>query len=555
MYSQEFKLAHDTYYLARERNNRTRDLKQPRPITTEENIAFEQALQKEFANDLLKAVYYFWPDIVLRDWQKKEFFPNLNHPSYMGMVFSSGNNVGKTAAIAIGIILSLILFPFCNIYSIVHDKDRGFAIKAEILHWVNRMSDQALFHSLFVSNTLEIFKKDPDVTVVYKSASEYKTQWFWKPIVVTNASQIQGKRANNAMFVLDEASFFDSSVLEALFVNVNYRDPNKLSQLQTIVICGNTVGASGEFVNLITNPKVKKYFYVKNLTERGGEVKISDAMPARDYFLNVHGENTKVYQERVLSLFVPTYAVFPADKVNEKYNEVCNNISLEKSGHNNFEFLLKYHTNFGTYPQNIYGQIYIGVDPSGYGKDKCAFFIRNDKSILGIFYGALKDPFMISKIVYHLNNIYPQAIWCVEMNGVGSAFPTVIQTAGIKRNNIKYFYSTSNLKDIGSSSAAYTYRNEVENLYTGLMLAARKWIEDAAVIHCELLFEEMRRLEFHDNLGILKINKKAYRDRYKTSPDILDAMAHSFIVNKAILPDRQTLEKIRIKGLGCITQI
>jgi hypothetical protein len=553
MTSREFQIAENLYKAAKIREETRGEY-----VCFEEITEYENAIQKEFNKDPKGFIDHFFPTVKLRPWQEKYFIKNLNNPNLFGMVFSSGNNIGKTAIICISIIWALMCFPFSIVTSVVSDIKRGDSIKAEILKWVAKMEDPDLFGSIFVSNASEIYKKDPNTHKAYRSASEFKHAWCWKAEVAKSGSTIQGKRSDNSMFIVDEAGYMDSSVLTALIVNRIGRDEdseiNDKCRLQTIIICGNLINASGAYITFLTNPAVKKYMFVKNITEESGDLRKEDAMPAKRFLEDVYGVNSKEYQERVLSIKVPEYPIFGFDFLQKKELEVKDDKSIEELGICTFEYLLSdVQYNF---PKNIFGTIYIGVDPAGFNGDQFAILARNDEKILWISYGNLKDPFMITKIISNLNIMFPGAIWCVEINGVGGNLPAVINTCGIKKTNIKPFYGTGSIEQCGGRSPARKFVEESVDLYTALVLAARDWMINGRLINCERLFNELRQIGFCADDGKNKVNKALFKKEYGKSPDLLDAFAHSFIVGKGIsVPDKEKNEKIRMRNLGCLTMI
>jgi hypothetical protein len=559
MVSKEFQKAENIYKTARRREEQFQEW-----VTYDEMKQYEDAIVLEFSpiNQFGNFIKHFFPTVKLRPWQEKHFVKNFNNPNLFGMVFSSGNNIGKTAIICISIIYALMCYPFCIITSVINDSRRKNSIKAEILKWVSKMDDPDLFHSMFVSNTGEIYKKDPDVKKQWESAKSYKVTWCWDAEVVKSGATIQGKRSDNSMFIVDEAAYIESEVLVALTVNrigeieEERKNITPKPKLQTMVICGNLMGAYGNYMIFLTNPIVKKYMYVKNLTEEAGDLRQEDAMPAKQFLIDVFGEDSPEYIERALSIKVPKFAIFDYRFLRSKRKELKGIPTIESLGQDTIEFLLSSQNTF-CFTKKVYGDIFVGLDPAGFGgKDTWAFVVRNKEEILWITVGGIQDCYSTNKIYYALNKMFPQAVWCVEINGVGASVPNDLMNNGVNKDRIKKFYSTGKYDQAGGLSPAYKFKEDAYNFYNALILAARAWSEDAKFINSERLFNELTGVAFTNEFGKRQFDKDLYKKEYGKSSDLLDAFAHSFIVGRTVaLQNSEEKEKNRMRNLGCLSLI
>lgn len=242
-------------------------------LTSEDRRKILNRKRKEWKADpvlFFKEALNYIPD----KWQSEAAYSVRDNPR---TTIKSGQGVGKTAdTVAIA-----LWFLFCHknarvVATAPTKRQLNDVMWAEMAKWIN--------NSPLLKAILSKTK-----TYIYVNGAE--DTWFAVAVASSRPENIQGFHADNLLFIIDEASGVDDSIVEAINGTLSGEN-NKLLML------GNPTKAEGAFYESHTVDRAQFHCMTVNAEKSQRTNKENIAMMARKY-----GRDSNVYRVRVLGEF------------------------------------------------------------------------------------------------------------------------------------------------------------------------------------------------------------------------------------------------------------
>lgn len=338
--------------------------------TLEEVALFYLSHPVEWANDMV--------GILFDPWQS-EALNNLVIKHYVAI--RSGHGVGKSTVMSLTILWFLTTHPFCKIICTAPTKTQLYDVLwAECHRWIRE------------SKTLtQILEWTQDRIYVKNHAEE----WFAaartaevrklgkKGLVV--AESMQGRHAENVLYVIDEASGVDEAVMETI-------DGALTTANCYVLMAGNPTRPSGTFFKAFHTHR-KLWHTIHISSEDSPRVKPEYCKKMLDKY---GSRDNPIYMVRVRGEFPPAAenALFSLDNI----EAAC---SSELSA-------------------NQYDPVEVGVDVARYGSNDTVIAIKKGSEIIKIIVYPKQDTMATAGSVIQVINEYRPCAVKIDVTGIGA---------------------------------------------------------------------------------------------------------------------------------------
>lgn len=345
-------------------------------------------------------------------------------------------------------------------------------------------------NQLFSMLPFEIFlTKSGARQILAKNRPENRISWQVFGSMTGDPSKVRGLHSEISMRIIDEALGVKEEIIQTVLSGLT-------TGINIVLLLSNPVSRIGFFADIFLGAN-EYNFYHKNVS-----LYSCDHINIADPHLIQHIESVKT-----------------SDPTGERYNvEILGKFPTSTLGFFFNEFEIKETSN----PECIFdAKTVIGIDVGGgEGGDRTVIAARCYTSIFVLFAGQITIPLLVEKILEYLQSTVNIAVDSAAL-GLG-----VVQSIAYRGGHV--YRANGNAKSTNPSAL-----NQKAELYIQL----KSFLDNGGSIfvpHGEknILANELRsiRVEFPDGKnGRLKIEDK---EKLRHSPDIVDALSYTFLLNK-----------------------
>ena len=388
----------------------------------------------------------------------------------------SGHGIGKSTVLAWLVLWYLFTRPHCQIPCTAPSADQIYDVLwKEIAKWLKRMPEDIQPYFQWTTNYIR-FSESPET-------------WFARAKTARKESPeaLAGIHADDVMFIVDEAS----GIAEEIF---NVAEGALTDENILVILISNPTRLVGYFYDTHHgDSEAWKLLHFNSMDSPIVDNKYVNRI------INKRGEGSDEHRVRVLGDFPNE------DAVDDKgYVPLLRQEDIRTTIDNNFE---------------NHKSIRLGVDPSGQGKDKTAFVIRDGFKAKVIALEKLSTPKSIAQkalSIAHMYDITPGNIF-VDNFGVGA---NVAQELAMARCRCR----PVNVGEQGLDKDRFL------NLRAEAFWGLREWLRKGGELIANDSWKELLTIRYRPNLtGKIQIMPKLEmkRDGYK-SPDFADALSLCF---------------------------
>jgi len=393
---------------------------------------------------------------------------------------SSCTGSGKTAVLSMLTLLYLMVLPDCRILVTSPSfQQLNRVFHSEMKKWFRRMPPQ--------------FQEMYDVTretVRYTNSEKYEQFASLVTASVENKEALQGGHSENYVIFADEASGISEEAFDILLATLSTGLGGRFIQVS------NPVRSSGRFYQIFQDDlgRWNKLYFSAFDSPNVNKEWIEDME-------ETYGTDSDLYRMRVLGQF-PRVGI----------SQYIGSDLIEMAVRNNLE-LIHYHN----YPKVM------GVDVARFGDDKTVFVVRQGPKLLDIrSFKGLDTMEVASRIAEH-NAIFKCEAIFIDAIGIGAGTMDRCKELGLPV--VEVIVSTK-------SSQPNIYCNLRSQLW-GEMKA---WLQNGADLPVSCrdketnLAEQLTSMEYFYNnkMQLQLLSKKDLKKSGHESPDIADALSHTF---------------------------
>jgi len=388
----------------------------------------------------------------------------------------SGHGVGKSCVLAWLVLWYLFTRPHCQIPCTAPTSDQIYDVLwKEIAKWLKKMPEDIQSYFQWTTNYIR-FSESPET-------------WFARAKTARKESPeaLAGIHADDVMMIVDEAS----GIPEEIF---NVAEGALTDENILVILISNPTRLIGYFYD--THNKDSDAWTCLNFNSLESPI-VDNKFVNR--IIEKHGEGSDEHRVRVLGEFPHE------DAIDDKgYVPLLKEDDLGITIDNNFD-------------NNK--NIRLGIDPSGQGKDKTAFVIRDAFKAKVVGLEKLSTPKSIAQkamSIAHMYNIKPENIF-VDNFGAGANVAQELAMARFRCRPV----------NVGEQGLE---KDRFLNLRAEAFWGLREWLKKGGELIANEAWKELLTIRYRPNLaGKIQIMSKLdmKRDGYK-SPDFADALMLTF---------------------------